>query len=170
MSSNINRFIFFIIFFALIDQLSKLFIINYFDIDVNHLATEALYVINDYLNLYIVWNKGFAFGLFQNDMNFINNIYICLMIIIAVGLFIYGIKINKKIYFFSLSLIIGGAIGNLIDRYFYNAVLDFIDLHYANLHWYVFNIADITITIGCILIIILEIISTKKKEQNGLKN
>ena len=103
-------------------------------------------------------------------MNFINNIYICLMIIIAAGLFIYGIKINKKIYFFSLSLIIGGAIGNLIDRYFYNAVLDFIDLHYNNLHWYVFNIADITITIGCILIIILEIISTKKKEQNGLKN
>jgi signal peptidase II len=71
-------------------------------------------------------------------------------------------------YYFSFSLIIGGAIGNLIDRFSYNAVFDFIDLHYNNFHWYVFNIADITITVGCILTIILELFFKGKESQNEI--
>lgn len=89
-----------------------------------------------------------------------------IMLVLIIFLFFYAIKINKKIYYFAFSLIIGGAIGNLIDRFLYQAVLDFIDIHYMNYHWYVFNFADITITVGCLLVIILELFSGKNKIEN----
>ena len=168
MFSNIKRFLLFIFFFAAIDQFTKQFIIYYFEINVDKLNSTMLFYINEYLNLYIIWNKGFAFGLFQNDINLINNIYMILILIVIIILFIYAIQINKKMYYFSFSLIIGGAIGNLIDRFSYNAVFDFIDLHYNNFHWYVFNIADITITVGCILTIILELFFKGKESQNEI--
>ena len=166
MFPSIKKFLFFIVFFAAIDQITKLFVIYYFEIDVDRLNSTVLFHINDYLNFYFIWNKGFAFGLFQNDINLVNNIYMILILLVIVILFIYATTINKNIYYFSFSLIIGGAIGNLIDRFSYNAVLDFIDLHYNNFHWYVFNIADITITVGCILTIILELFINRKENQN----
>jgi len=168
MFSNIKRFLLFIFFFAAIDQITKQFIIYYLEINVDKLNSTMLFYINEYLNFYIIWNKGFAFGLFQNDINLINNIYMILILIVIIILFIYAIQINKKMYYFSFSLIIGGAIGNLIDRFSYNAVFDFIDLHYNNFHWYVFNIADITITVGCILTIILELFFKGKESQNEI--
>ena len=168
MVSSIKRFLLFILLFAAADQISKLFIIYYFEIDVNRLNSTILFPINEYLNFYIIWNKGFAFGLFQNDINLVNNIYMILILVVIIILFIYAIQINRKAYYFSFSLIIGGAIGNLIDRFSYNAVLDFIDLHYNNFHWYVFNIADITITAGCILTIILELFFKEKENQNEI--
>ena len=168
MVSNIKRFILFIFLFAAADQITKLFVIYYFEIDVDRLNSTILFPINEYLNFYIIWNKGFAFGLFQNDINLVNNISMILILIVIIILFIYAIQINRKAYYFSFSLIIGGAIGNLIDRFSYNAVLDFIDLHYNNFHWYVFNIADITITAGCILTIILEIFFKEKENKNEI--
>ena len=168
MVSNIKRFILFIFLFAAADQITKLFVIYYFEIDVDRLNSTILFPINEYLNFYVIWNKGFAFGLFQNDINLVNNIYMILILVVIIILFIYAIQINRKAYYFSFSLIIGGAIGNLIDRFSYNAVLDFIDLHYNNFHWYVFNIADITITAGCILTIILELFFKEKENQNEI--
>ena len=90
-----------------------------------------------------------------------------IILVLIIFLFFYAIKINKKIYYFAFSIIIGGAIGNLIDRFLYQAVLDFIDIHYMNYHWYVFNFADITITVGCLLVIILELFSGKNKKENA---
>ena len=168
MVSNIKRFILFIFLFAAADQITKLFVIYYFEIDVDRLNSTILFPINEYLNFYVIWNKGFAFGLFQNDINLVNNIYMILILIVIIILCIYAIQINRKAYYFSFSLIIGGAIGNLIDRFSYTAVLDFIDLHYNNFHWYVFNIADITITAGCILTIILELFYKEKENQNEI--
>ena len=168
MVSNIKRFILFIFLFAVADQFTKLLVIYYFEIDVVRLNSTILFPINEYLNFYIIWNKGFAFGLFQNDINLVNNIYMILILIVIIILCIYAIQINRKAYYFSFSLIIGGAIGNLIDRFSYTAVLDFIDLHYNNFHWYVFNIADITITAGCILTIILELFFKEKENQNEI--
>jgi len=168
MVSNIKRFILFIFLFAAADQITKLFVIYYFEIDVDRLNSTILFPINEYLNFYVIWNKGFAFGLFQNDINLVNNIYMILILIVIIILCIYAIQINRKAYYFSFSLIIGGAIGNLIDRFSYTAVLDFIDLHYNNFHWYVFNIADITITTGCILTIILELFFKEKENQNEI--
>ena len=168
MVSSIKRFILFIFLFAAADQITKLFVIYYFEIDVDRLNSTILFPINEYLNFYIIWNKGFAFGLFQNDINLVNNIYMILILIVIIILCIYAIQINRRAYYFSFSLIIGGAIGNLIDRFSYTAVLDFIDLHYNNFHWYVFNIADITITAGCILTIILELFFKEKENQNEI--
>jgi len=168
MVSNIKRFILFIFLFAAADQITKLFVIYYFEIDVDRLNSTILFPINEYLNFYVIWNKGFAFGLFQNDINLVNNIYMILILIVIIILCIYAIQINRNAYYFSFSLIIGGAIGNLIDRFSYTAVLDFIDLHYNNFHWYVFNIADITITAGCILTIILELFFKEKENQNEI--
>ena len=168
MVSSIKRFILFIFLFAAADQITKLFVIYYFEIDVDSLNSTILFPINEYLNFYVIWNKGFAFGLFQNDINLVNNIYMILILIVIIILCIYAIQINRNAYYFSFSLIIGGAIGNLIDRFSYTAVLDFIDLHYNNFHWYVFNIADITITAGCILTIILELFFKEKENQNEI--
>ena len=166
MVSNIKRFILFIFLFTALDQISKLLVIYYFEIDVERLNSTIIFYINKYLNFYIIWNKGFAFGLFQNDIDLVNNIYMVLILTIIIILFVYALQINRRMYYFSFSLIIGGAIGNLIDRFSYNAVLDFIDLHYNNYHWYVFNIADITITTGCILTIILELFFKEKENKN----
>ena len=163
----IRNFSFLIILFASIDQAIKLYLIKTYNIDTSHLNTQFMEKINDYINLYLIWNKGFAFGFFQNDLQSINNFYMIIMLVLIIFLFIYAIRINKKLYYFAFSLIIGGAFGNLIDRFLHKAVLDFIDIHYMNYHWYVFNFADITITLGCLLIIILELFSNKNKKENG---
>ena len=152
-----------IIFLVLIDQASKLFLINFFGIDTSFLINDYLIKVNDYLNIVIVWNKGFAFGMLQNS--FLNNniMNICLILVVIVALLIYVHTLNEEYYLYLFSLVIGGAIGNLIDRILYGAVVDFIDLHYANLHWYVFNIADIYISLGCIFLVAFEFKKIKWK-------
>ena len=167
MLGKIRNFSFFIIFFAGTDQAIKFYLINIYNINNSHLNSQLMEKINDYFNLYLIWNKGVACGLFQNDLQSINNFYMIIMLVLIIFLFFYAIKIDKKIYYFAFSLIIGGAIGNLIDRFLYQAVLDFIDIHYMNYHWYVFNFADITITAGCLLVIVLELFSGKNKKENA---
>ena len=157
-------FYLFIVFFVLIDQGIKQFLINFFNIDTNLLINDFLLKANDYLNIVIVWNRGFAFGMLQNSIFNSNILNIFLILSVIIFLFFYVRILNEKYYFYLFSMIIGGAIGNLIDRVLYGAVVDFIDLHYQNLHWYVFNIADIYISIGCILLILFEI---KKKLNNN---
>lgn len=160
MKTELKFFYLFILFAVFVDQVSKYFIIKYFNIYPELLINDFLYEINQYLNIVIVWNKGFAFGLFQNNIFSVNILYILLIGSVILVLIIYANKLNQKYYFLIFGLIIGGALGNLIDRILYGAVVDFIDLHYMNLHWYVFNIADICISIGCILLVLAEI--TKK--------
>ena len=157
MKTELKFFYLFILFTVFVDQVSKYFIIEYFNIYPELLINDFLYEVNQYLNIVIVWNKGFAFGLFQNNIFSVNILYIFLIGSVILVLIIYANKLNQKYYFLIFGLIIGGALGNLIDRILYGAVVDFIDLHYMNLHWYVFNIADICISIGCILLVLTEI-------------
>ena len=166
MKTELKFFYLFILFAVFVDQVSKYFIIEYFNIYPEFLINDFLYEVNQYLNIVIVWNKGFAFGLFQNNIFSINILYIFLIGSVILVLIIYANKLNQKYYFLIFGLIIGGALGNLIDRILYGAVVDFIDLHYMNLHWYVFNIADICISIGCILLVLAEI---RKKSSDKLK-
>ena len=144
-------------------KISKYLIIFKYQIDTTSLNSQYLQTVNDYLNFYIIWNKGFAFGLFQNDIVTINTIYILIMIVIAVGIFIYALMINKRAYYFSFGLLIGGAIGNFNDRITLNAVPDFIDLHYLEFHWFTFNFADIFVTIGIIAYILRDLILKKNE-------
>ena len=152
----VNFSVVFLIF--LIDRISKFYIIKLATLEKNF----EVYV-TSYLNLYLVWNKGIAFGLLSFDSSFIYNIvsFIILLIIIALILMIV-----KELYIFKkncLLIILGGAIGNLFDRIYYTAVPDFIDFHIGNIHWFIFNIADIFISIGVVCLIYAEIFFKDKK-------
>ena len=163
MIRGVSRFAIITLTIFAADQLSKLFIIKSYNIDVTNLNSQFLISINEFLNFHLIWNKGFAFGMFQNDIEFVNNIYMTIIAAIIIFIFVYALSINKKTYYLGFGMILGGALGNLLDRFQYSAVLDFIDIHYGNYHWYVFNIADISISLGCILIIILELFFGEKK-------
>ena len=158
MNATTFRFIVYIFIIALIDQISKYLIIFKYQIDTVNLNSQYLLTVNDYLNFVIIWNKGYTFGLFQNDLEIINNITIVVFFIIFIYLFFIALNINKKSYYIALSLIIGGGLGNVLDRIQYSAVIDFIDLHYGNYHWYAFNFADISVTLGGIFIFLLYLI------------
>jgi len=117
-----------------------------------------------YLNLNLIWNKGIAFGLFSFDENFIYNLLSLLIISIIIVILIMIIK-NDGFKRYCLILIMGGALGNLFDRIYFSAVPDFIDLHIKNFHWFIFNVADIFITVGVICLIYVEIFFNKGGEQ-----
>ncbi len=148
-------FIVILIFF--LDRISKIFILNIAEtsgsVDIN---------INSYLNFILIWNTGIGFGLLSFDQSLVYNITTLVILIINLIIIYFVIKINDfKSYFFAL--ILGGSLGNLFDRIYYTAVPDFIDLNYKGIHWFVFNVADIFITIGIICLIFVELINYKKK-------
>ena len=140
-----------IISIFILDRLTKLYVIY---LDTINSGSEIFS--SKFLNIYLIWNEGIAFGLFSFDENNLYNIFtafICLIILIIVILILKN-KGTKK---YSLLLILGGALGNIFDRIYYKAVPDFIDFHVENFHWFIFNVADIFITLGVISMIVLEI-------------
>ena len=130
-----------IIFIFLIDRYSKVQITKNF--------SDNTYYINDFLNFDLIWNTGIGFGLLSWDNSIFYNFITAIigLVILTLLYFLLYSKINERI---SFSLIIGGALGNYFDRLSFNAVPDFIDLHYGSFHWFTFNCADIFITIGII--------------------
>ena len=157
-TSFINLTIIFSIF--LLDRLSKLYII-YLD-KINN--GSEIYQ-SKFLNIYLIWNEGIAFGLFSLDDNFLYNI-LTLIILIVIIIILYLVATNKGFKRYSLIFILGGAIGNFFDRIYYKAVPDFIDFHIGNFHWFIFNVSDIFITVGVICMITLELIGKNDKYIN----
>jgi len=145
----------------LIDRLTKLYILKLAEVE----NSVDIYL-TSYLNLYLIWNKGIAFGLLSmNESIIYNTITFIIGFIIIVILFMMWKNNNIQRYF--LALIAGGALGNLYDRIVYMAVPDFIDLHFQEFHWFVFNVADIFITIGVFCLILVELIyNSKINEKN----
>ena len=154
---SIKFVIIFLIF--LIDQVSKYYIINIFEFQ-----NEAIYL-SSFLNFQLIWNEGIAFGLlsFENDLYY-NSITFVIIIVISILLFL--IK-NDDQYSYFYSIIVGGALGNLIDRIRYSSVPDFIDFHISNFHWFVFNIADIFVSLGVICLIVAEIFFNKNVNEKN---
>ncbi len=144
--------------FAL-DRISKIYIIKIFELE-----NKVDIYLTEYLNLYLIWNKGVAFGLFSFNESFIYNVItgIIIIICIVVMIMIYNSNGFKN---FSLILVLGGALGNLFDRMYYSAVPDFIDFHINGFHWFVFNVSDIFITLGIICLIFDEIFVNNKKNE-----
>ena len=141
------------------DRISKLYILN--------LAEGEKYIdiyFNSFLNFHLIWNTGVGFGLFSSGTNFYYNLITLLIVLINIIILIIVIKSQDYKLFFFL-MILGGSFGNLFDRIYYQAVPDFIDMHYGNFHWFVFNVADIFITLGIICLIIVEIILNNKKNE-----
>ena len=147
-----------IICFAL-DRFSKIYILNILNNE-----GQVDFYINQYLNIYLVWNTGIGFGLFSSEDNLFYNLFTAIIIIINTVI-LYFAFIETKIKSFFLMIILGGSLGNLFDRFYYRAVPDFIDLNYAGYHWFIFNLADIFITIGILCLILSELIFYKKKNE-----
>ena len=139
-----------------LDRLSK-----YFILELSNPGEKFNIPITSFLNFNLVWNKGIAFGLFSFKESFYYNIITLIIIIITLGIFWFAIK-SKGIERISFSMILGGSLGNLFDRFYYSAVIDFIDINFNNIHWFIFNIADIFISIGVIILIVFEFFNKKK--------
>ena len=130
-----------LILFSL-DRISKIYLLNLQSSGIN-----IDFYINSFLNFYLVWNTGIGFGLASMETNIYYHILTLIISIINIGLIFLLIK-SKEINAYLFALIIGGSLGNLFDRLYYYAVPDFIDLHVGHFHWFIFNIADIFITVG----------------------
>ncbi len=146
-----------LLFFVFIfDRITKIVILNIVE------ETEKLDIyINSFLSFYLVWNKGIGFGLLSFDQKYIYD-GVTLIIFLVNLVIIYLIFIEKGLKTYLLLMILGGSLGNLFDRIYYSAVPDFIDLSYNGYHWFIFNVADIFISIGIICLILVEIINYKK--------
>ena len=154
---NISFSIVALIYF--LDRLSKIFVIQ---LDKNSLGSEIFS--SAYLNILLIWNKGIAFGLFSFDELHLYNTLTLLISIIVVILVIMSLK-SEGFKRYSLLMIVGGALGNLHDRIFFNAVPDFIDFHVGNFHWFIFNVADIFISLGVFFMILIELIGNNKSNE-----
>ena len=150
----INSFLVLLIF--LLDRLSKIYVIY---LDKKFLGSEIFS--SKYLNINLIWNDGIAFGLFSFEKS---NLYdlLTLIIIAIIIIIVFMTAKAEGIKKYSLLMILGGAIGNVFDRLFNRSVPDFIDFHIGNFHWFIFNIADVFITIGVIFMILIEIIGNNR--------
>ena len=138
------------------DRLTKIYLIN-----LQATGIDIDYYIFSFLNFYLIWNTGIGFGLAAMETNMYYHILTAVIVLVNIGLIFFLIK-SKGIYGYLIAIIIGGSTGNLFDRIYYHAVPDFIDLHLGNYHWFIFNVADIFISVGIIGLIFVEL---KKKEK-----
>ena len=140
----------------ILDRLTKLYVI-YLD----KINNSSEIFSSKFLNIYLIWNEGIAFGFFSlNEDNLYN--FLTLFILIIIFVILYMITKSSGFKKYSLLIVFGGALGNVFDRIIYKAVPDFIDFHIGNFHWFIFNLADVFISIGVIILIILEFIGTNK--------
>ena len=139
----------------ILDRLSKYYIL------VLSKSVEKLDIaITPFSNFNLIFNKGIAFGLLSVNENFYYNIITLLIISITLIILIMAVK-TSGIERYSFSMIFGGSLGNIFDRLYYSAVIDFIDIHINNIHWFIFNFADIFISTGVIILIFYEIFKKK---------
>jgi len=145
------------------DRISKIYVI-YLD---NKLLGSEIFSSN-FLNINLIWNEGIAFGLFSfNDKIFYNILTIIIIIIILIIFFMIIKSDGFKKY--SFLMILGGALGNVFDRLYYKAVPDFIDFHVGDFHWFIFNFADVFITLGVFFMILLEFLGNNKLKKKNEK-
>ena len=154
---NKNIYIDFIVILSifLLDRISKLYII-YLD---EKLGNSEIYF-SKFFNIQLIWNDGIAFGLLAFNENVYYNALTGIIVLVTLVVFFFMIR-TKGIEKYCFMMILGGSLGNIFDRLYYSAVPDFIDLHYQNFHWFIFNVADIFITIGIIFLISFETFGKK---------
>ena len=151
----INLIFIFLIF--ILDRISKVYVIY-----LNEKSYTSEIFSSKFLNISLTWNQGIAFGLFSFDQNYLYNVLTIIISVIILVVFIMIVK-SKGFKKYALLMIFGGAIGNLYDRIIFKAVPDFIDFHIGGFHWFIFNVADIFITLGVIFMILFELIGINKE-------
>ena len=156
---NLKKFFLYsaiVILIFLLDRISKFYILNLAEIN----NSVDIYLA-PFLNLHLIWNKGIAFGLLSFSQSSIYNFITILIVVITFVILIIIIRSNDyRVYFFMF--IFSGSLGNLFDRIYYSAVPDFIDFHLSDFHWFIFNVADIFISLGVLCLIFVEIFFNKK--------
>ena len=148
--SLVNSLIVLILF--CIDRFSKIYVI-----ELAEKTNVSEIYLTSFLNSYLVWNTGIAFGLFSFSNEFTYNLFTLVIVLINL-IIIYLLVTTKDFRKYFFLLILGGSFGNLFDRLYYGSVPDFIDFHIGNFHWFIFNIADIFITVGVICLILAEVL------------
>ena len=156
LKKNLWNILFVLVIFAA-DRISKIAIISSTQ---NQQKQEI--IINSFLNLNLIWNDGIAFGLFSFEQEFYYNLLTALIVLITI-IILWMIVKTKRLEKVSFMMIFGGSLGNIFDRLYYRSVPDFIDIHVNNFHWFIFNVADIFISLGVIILIYLEIFLKKKR-------
>ena len=141
---------FIILAIFLIDRISKILMINY-----SYSNDGKNYLLTSFINLELIWNDGIAFGMLSSQKGIYYNSISLLIIIITIIIFFIMIR-SSGVQKYSFMMIFGGSLGNVFDRLFYASVPDFIDIHFNNFHWFIFNVADIFITLGVLILIYLE--------------
>ena len=160
LKNNLLLNLFIVLSIFLLDRFSKIYVIY---LNKKFFGSELF--VSKFLNITLIWNEGIAFGLLSfNETIFYNVLTLVILFIILIIFFMLSKSYGLKKY--SLLMILGGAIGNIYDRIFYRAVPDFIDFHIKDFHWFIFNVADIFITIGVLLVILYEI--TNKNTESKL--
>ena len=151
-----NIFNFFLILtIFLIDRVTKILIIN-----LNQDNKLDNYNLTPFLNFELIWNDGIAFGMLSfNEKTYYN--FITLIIIVITIIIFFMMNKAESIQKYGFMMVFGGSLGNIFDRLYYSSVPDFIDFHYNNFHWFIFNVADIFISLGVIILIYSEFL---KKE------
>jgi signal peptidase II len=152
----------FISLIFILDRITKIYVIYLSD----KLKISELFL-SKYLNISLTWNEGIAFGLFSFSQNYLYNFLTLIIFLVILAIFIMIIK-SEGLKKYALSLIIGGALGNLYDRIMFKAVPDFVDFHVGEFHWFVFNVADIFITLGVIFMILFELFSNNKENHEQI--
>ena len=141
-----------------LDRISKLYVLNI----LGEKGQVDIYI-NEFINIFLIWNTGIGFGLLSFDDKTIYLI-ISIIIILINLILIYLVFNSDRLSSYSYLIILGGSFGNLFDRFYYSAVPDFIDLNYKGFHWFVFNVADIFISFGIICLIFMEIFKYKQPD------
>jgi len=157
LSKNFYVSLILIILIFILDRVSKVFVIYLTD---KNLVTEIFS--SKFLNISLIWNEGIAFGFFSFNQEYLYNL-LTLIILLVVCIVLVMIIKDEGYKKYALTMIFGGAIGNLYDRVFFKAVPDFIDFHIGEFHWFIFNVADIFISLGVFFMILLELIDNNDR-------
>ena len=164
-NNNFKKYIIYLLIFTIIfalDRITKIYILHLAEIN----NTLDIYI-TSFLNFYLIWNKGIAFGLLSFDQNIAYDFITFFIALVTLIIFIIAIKSSDfKGYLFMV--IFSGSIGNLFDRFYFSAVPDFIDFHINDFHWFIFNVADIFISLGVICLIFVEIFIKKEANDKNL--
>lgn len=144
-----------------LDQISKMYVSSVMSLHASHP------VIDGFFNITYIRNPGAAFGFLANAAPMFRSLFLIIVSAAAIVMIMYFLAKNKSaamLLTFSLSLILSGAVGNLLDRIRFGSVVDFLDFYIASYHWPAFNVADSAISVGAVLLIV----EMLKREKPGL--
>jgi signal peptidase II len=147
-----------------LDQISKLYTLFVYDLPVREPVR-----LTPFLDLIVVWNQGISYGLFQQSTELGRWVLVAVSLAASLALSLWIRRTEGRILAASLGLIVGGAIGNVIDRVAYGAVFDFIHLHAGSFSWYVFNVADAAIVAGVVGLLYDSFVLEKRRNQRNAR-